>query len=50
MKAVRDASEWRLTEHDNDVIPGHASKEFMRWQPREPDCNVLPKSRTRVSR
>jgi hypothetical protein len=43
MKAVRDASEWRLTEYDNDTPPGHASKEFMRWQPQEPDWNEQPK-------
>jgi hypothetical protein len=51
MKANREASEWRLTEYPDDVLPGHASKEFMRWQPPiEPDSNELPKTRTRVRR
>jgi hypothetical protein len=50
MKAVREASEWRLTEYWNDVLPGHPSKEFMKWQPTEPDSNEPPKSRTRVLR
>src|SRR5262249_53552518 len=30
-KIVNEASEWRLTEHDNDFPAQHASKEFMRW-------------------
>jgi hypothetical protein len=39
-KASRDASEWRLTEHDADLPhPQHATKNFMRWQPPEPDTN-----------
>jgi hypothetical protein len=46
MKSVRDASEWRLTEHPNDTPPGHASKEFMSWQPREPDWNE-PRKKSR---
>jgi hypothetical protein len=47
-KTVKDASEWRLTEYQNDYPPEHASKEFMRWRPPEPDSNEAPKSRTRV--
>jgi hypothetical protein len=43
-KAVRDASEWRLTEYANDFPPEHVTKEFMSWQPPEPE------SRTRVLR
>jgi hypothetical protein len=37
VKTTRDASEWRLTEYDDDVIHQHATKNFMSWQPREPD-------------
>jgi hypothetical protein len=37
LKVSREASEWRLTEYPDDVIPQHASKDFMRWQPPEPD-------------
>jgi hypothetical protein len=29
MKRVRDASEWRLTEHPDDVWPNYATKEFI---------------------
>jgi hypothetical protein len=47
-KTVCEASDWRLTEYDNHFPPEHASKEFMRWQPPEPDSNEAPKSRTRV--
>jgi hypothetical protein len=47
MKAVRDASEWRLTEYPDDLRPNHATKEFMSWQPAEPESNEPPKSRTR---
>jgi hypothetical protein len=49
MKAVRDASEWRLTEYSDDVRPNHATKEFMRWRPPEADVDAAPKSRTRLS-
>ena len=53
MKAVRDASEWRLTEYDADHMPGmmarHATKDFMRWTPGEPDFNVAPKFKTRFA-
>jgi hypothetical protein len=49
-KTVRDASEWRLTEYSSDFPPEHASKEFMRWQPAEPESNEPLKSRTRVPR
>lgn len=48
MKAVRDASEWRLTEYPDDLRPNHATKEFMSWRPAEPESNEPPKSRTRV--
>src|SRR5262245_2885327 len=37
LKVWREASEWRLTEYDCDVIPQHATKDFMRWQPPEAD-------------
>jgi|SRR5260221_4250808 DNA-binding transcriptional MocR family regulator len=47
-KIVKDASEWRLTEYDNDFPPEHASKQFMHWRPPEPDSNEAPKSKTRV--
>jgi hypothetical protein len=50
LKAAPSASEWRLTEYNNDTPPEHATKDFMRWRPREPDLHVLPKSRTRLSR
>jgi hypothetical protein len=53
MKAVRDASEWRLTEYDADHIPGmmarHATKDFMRWAPGEPDFNAVAKFKTRFA-
>src|SRR5262249_29893589 len=49
-KIVNEASEWRLTEHDNDFPAQHASKEFMRWQPSESESTEPPKSRTRVLR
>jgi hypothetical protein len=49
-KIVNEASQWRLTEHPNDFPPEHASKEFMRWRPPEPESNEAPKSRTRVLR
>jgi hypothetical protein len=40
VKVSRDASEWRLTEHDADLpSPQHATKDFMRWSPPEPDTN-----------
>jgi hypothetical protein len=50
MKAVRDASEWRLTEYPDDVRPNYPTKEFMSWQPAEPESNEPPKSRTRCLR
>jgi hypothetical protein len=50
MKAVRDASVWRLTEYPDDVVPGYATKQFMSWRPLEPDSNEPPKFRTRYSR
>jgi hypothetical protein len=50
MKAVRDASEWRLTEYQDDVRPDYPTKEFMRWQPFEPESNEPPKSKTRLLR
>ncbi len=53
MVAVRDASEWRLTEYDADHMPGmmarHATKDFMRWTPGEPDFNAAPKFKTRFA-
>jgi hypothetical protein len=49
-KAVRDASEWRLTEYANDFPPEHVTKEFMRWQPPGSESNEFTKSRTRVLR
>ena len=50
LKAVRDASKWRLTEYPADFpAPAHATKDFMRWQPPEPEVRVPPKSRTRLS-
>jgi hypothetical protein len=48
MKAVRDASEWCLTEYPNDFPPQHATKKFMSWVPPELAIDDLPKSRTRV--
>jgi hypothetical protein len=50
LKAAPKASEWRLTAYDNDTPPQHATKDFMRWQPSEPDFPTPPKSRTRLSR
>ena len=50
LKAAPNASEWRLTEHRNASPPEHATKDFMRWQPAEPDLHALPKSRTRLLR
>src|SRR5262249_9364814 len=47
LKTTRDASEWRLTEYDSDFPPAHATKDFMRWQPPEPDTNDGPKFKTR---
>jgi hypothetical protein len=35
LKTGREASQWRLTEYDNDVIAEYATKEFMRWWPPE---------------
>jgi DNA-binding transcriptional MocR family regulator len=34
-KTVREASEWRLTEHNSDYPVAHATKEFMSWKPQE---------------
>jgi hypothetical protein len=50
MKASREASEWRLTEHSDDVIPNHPTKEFMSWRPPELDFNETPKLKTRLLR
>jgi hypothetical protein len=41
LKTTKDASEWRLTEYNNDVIAEYATKEFMRWRPPEDDLNTL---------
>ena len=49
LKTTRDASEWRLTEYDCDTPSQHATKEFMRWTPPEPEENAAPKSKTRFS-
>jgi hypothetical protein len=47
LKTSREASEWRLTEHDQDAPhPNHATKDFMGWQPPEPDTNERPKTRS----
>ena len=32
LKAKPEASEWRLTEHADDVIPRQATKDFMSWR------------------
>ena len=40
LKANPGASEWRLTEYPDDVIPRYATKEFMSWQPQEPVENL----------
>ena len=50
VKTTRDASEWRLTEYDDDVIHQHATKNFMSWQPREPDTNEGIQFRKRYDR
>jgi hypothetical protein len=50
LKAAPSASEWRLTEYANDTPPEHPTKDFMRWQPAEPDLPAPPKSKTRLSR
>jgi hypothetical protein len=50
LKAVRDASEWRLTEYASDFPPAHATKDFMSWRPSEPQSNEPAKSRTRCLR
>jgi hypothetical protein len=47
LKVSRDASEWRLTEYDCDTPAQHATKDFMRWTPREPEENITPKFKTR---
>src|SRR5262245_47472335 len=47
LKTTKDASEWRLTEYDSDSPPAHATKDFMSWQPPEPDTNDGPKFKTR---
>lgn len=49
LKVTRDASEWRLTEYDCDTPVQHATKDFMRWTPPEPEENTAPKSKTRFS-
>jgi hypothetical protein len=50
VKTTRDASEWRLTEYDDDVIHQHATKNFMSWQPQEPDTNEGIQFRKRSDR
>ena len=47
LKASKEASEWRLTEYADDVIPQHPTKDFMRWQPPEADQNRPQKFKTR---
>jgi hypothetical protein len=47
LKAVKDASEWRLTEYASDFPAAHATKEFMSWRPAEPETNDSGISRTR---
>jgi hypothetical protein len=49
LKVSREASEWRLTEYDCDIIPQHATKDFMRWQPPEADTDRPPKFKIRSS-
>src|SRR2546423_4589042 len=45
---TRAASEWRLTEYDNDAVAGYATKEFMRWvQPEAKESPSEFKARTR---
>jgi hypothetical protein len=50
VKTTREASEWRLTEYDDDVIHQHATKNFMSWQPPEPDTNEKIQFRKRSDR
>jgi hypothetical protein len=50
VKTTRDASEWRVTEYDDDVIHQHATKNFMSWQPREPNTNEGIRFRKRSDR
>jgi hypothetical protein len=50
LKAVKDASEWRLTEYASDFPAAHATKEFLSWRPAEPETNDSAKSRTRYLR
>src|SRR5262249_22085331 len=50
LKAAPYASEWRLTEYDNDTPLEHATKDFMKWQPAEADIHAALKFRTRLSR
>ena len=47
VKTTRDASEWRLTEYEDDVIHQRATKNFMSWQPPEPDTNEKIRFRKR---
>lgn len=48
LKTSHDASEWRLTEHNQDAPhPNHATKDFMHWQPPEPDATERPNFKTR---
>jgi len=51
LKAVRDASEWCLTEYPRDAPrPEHGTKDFIRWQPPAPDEVYFPqKIKTRLS-
>jgi hypothetical protein len=49
LKTGREASQWRLTEYDNDVIAEYATKEFMRWRP--PEAKESPSEfKTRFTR
>jgi hypothetical protein len=50
VKTTREASEWRLTEYDDDLTHQHAAKSFMSWQPGEPDTNEGLRFRRRSDR
>jgi len=42
LKAVKDASEWLLTEYDSDYPVAHAAKTFLLWQmPEDTDLKTL---------
>jgi hypothetical protein len=50
LKTTREATTWRLTEHEADDLVGtdrRASKKFMQWAPPEPDSNPAPNNKTR---